>query len=423
MAAVIDKYAFSLFLNPKNFVGGANLAISSLAGLTKSFTAAALTIAGTDIFAGMLKNYNATATSLGRLSETTGEDLKTLEAWQITVRDSGGDVNALAGTIKGLNADMANFDKFGESKTLETFARLGISIKKANGETKQATELLSDFAKVQTRFNDRDAANFAAQLGIDEGTFIALRRAGNNIDSLLGRNKRLAVINQADVDMMKEFNALSSQFKQTWTAISAVLMREALPIVRDYLKPAFEAFVTYLIDNKENIKDFFKGAGEVAKQLYAVIKPVFDYIVESVKGLKEELAGVETDWTGSFKILLTVLKAVAAVLKFIWEMLMSAVKLVVWLSQKGGGLIGKVAGWFTKDQAAADLQAQNAAAQARFIQEHPELATKQAALQAGSSVNTGDIIIQTAATSPDGIGEAVATAIQDLDLQYNVGAA
>ncbi len=264
MAAVIDKYAFSLFLNPKNFVGGANLAISSLAGLTKSFTAAALTIAGTDIFAGMLKNYNATATSLGRLSETTGEDLKTLEAWQITVRDSGGDVNALAGTIKGLNADMANFDKFGESKTLETFARLGISIKKANCETKQATELLSDFAKVQTRFNDRDAANFAAQLGIDEGTFIALRRAGNNIDSLLGRNKRLAVINQADVDMMKEFNALSSQFKQTWTAISAVLMREALPIVRDYLKPAFEAFVAYLIDNKENIKDFFKGAWEVA---------------------------------------------------------------------------------------------------------------------------------------------------------------
>ena len=221
---------------------------------------------------------------------------------------------------------------------------------------------------------------------------------------------------------MKEFNALSSQFKQTWTAISAVLMREALPIVRDYLKPAFEAFVAYLIDNKDNIKDFFKGAWEVAKQLYGVIKPVFDYIVASVKGLKKELSGVETDWAGSFEILLTVLKAVAEVLKFIWEMLMSAVKLIVWLAQKGGGLIGKVVGWFTQDQTAADLQAQNAAAQARFIQEHPELAAKQAALQNSSSVNTGDIIIQTAATSPEGIGEAVATTIQDLNLQYNVGA-
>lgn len=423
MAAVIDKYAFSLFLNPKNFVGGANLAISSLAGLTKSFTAAALTIAGTDIFSGMLKNYNATATSLGRLSETTGEDLKTLEAWQITVRDSGGDVNALAGTIKGLNDDMAAFENYGESKTLGVFARLGINIRKSNGEMKHGTELLREFAKVQAGMDERRALSFARDLGIDEGTFIALRRAGKDIDSVLGKNRQLSVINQKDVDMMKEFNALSSQFRQTWTAISAVLMREALPIVRDYLKPAFEAFVAYLIDNRENIKDFFKGAWEVAKQLYAVIKPLFDYIVASVKGLKNELSGVETDWAGSFEILLTVLKAVAEVLKVIWEMLMAAVKLVVWLSQKGGGLIGKVVGWFGNDQATADLQAQNAAAQARFMQEHPELAAKQAALQNSSSVNTGDIIINTAATTPEGIGEAVATTIQDLNLQYNVGAA
>ncbi len=111
-------------------------------------------------------------------------------------------------------------------------------------------------------------------------------------------------------------------------------------------------------------------------------------------------------------------------MKFIWEMLMAAVRVVVWLSQKSGGLIGKVVGWFTKDQATADLQVQNAAVQARFIQEHPELATKQAALQAqanNSSITIGDITVNTAATTPEGTGEAVAANLEDL-LKLQVGA-
>lgn len=412
MSGVIDKYAFSLFLDSKGFAGGANLALTSLNGLTKGFGVAALALAGIDLFGGMLKTYNDLSTGLGRTSEITGESVKDLEAWRITVRDSGGDVNAFTGTIKGLNADMANFATNGESKTLPVFARLGIGVRKSNGELKKGSELLQEFAKVQSRFGEREAMNFAQQLGIDEGTFIAIRRAGKDIDGILGRNRKLAVVNQGDVRLMEQMNALSSQFKQMWDALAVVLMREALPVLRDEIKPALEAFVKYLIDHKEDIKAFFKGAWETAKELWSAVKPIFEFFKNGIKDIVNALGGWDKIATG-IKITFETIKGT----------IIEIAKWISWIldrASEGAGIFGN---WFGSTKAGVGVADFFGGAGNWVGKAANWVSDKVAGATSTRDINVGDIIVHTQATTPDGIGAAVKSNIQGMDLKYNAGAA
>jgi hypothetical protein len=268
MAGVIDKFVFALFLDTKNFKQGADTAEKSVNGIKRTILQAYSAIGGINLFRTMLNDYSATAVELGRLSESTGENLRELEAWKLTVRDAGSDVGAFFGTLKMLNDEMANIKNYGTSASLATFQRLGISVYGANGQLKKGTDLLKDIGKRLVELDVRQAFNFGKALGLDEGTIIVLRRYGEGLEKIVKQNEKRALITKQDVANGMAYQKMLSELKQTFLSLEKAVVPEILKALKEIM-PQLQSGLIAVIP--------------LFKNLLSVVAPTAKFLAETAK--------------------------------------------------------------------------------------------------------------------------------------------
>jgi len=269
MAGVIDKFVFALFLDTKNFKQGADVAERSVNGLRRTILQAYTAIGGIDIFRRMITDYSNTSVELGRLSEVTGESLKELEAWKLTVRDAGSDTGSFFGTLKMLNDEMANIKNYGSSQSLATFQRLGITVYSANGKLKKGTELLKDIAGRLSKFKENSQAfNFGKALGLDEGTIFVLRRYGEGIEKIVKQNEKRALITKQDVANGMAYQKMLSDLKQTFLSLEKAVVPEILKALKEIM-PQLQSGLIAVIP--------------LFKNLLSVVAPTAKFLAETAK--------------------------------------------------------------------------------------------------------------------------------------------
>lgn len=281
MAGVIDKFVFALFLDTKNFKSGADVAERSVNGLRRTILRAYTAIGGIDLFRRMITDYSNTAVELGRLSEVTGESLKELEAWKLTVRDAGSDTSSFFGTLKMLNDEMANIKNYGSSQSLATFQRLGITVYSANGKLKKGTELLKDVAGRLSKFKENSQAfNFGKALGLDEGTIIVLRRYGEGIERVVKQNEKRALISRQDVLNGMAYQKMLSDLKQTFLSLEKAVVPEILKALKEIM-PQLQAGLLAVIP-------LFKGLIPLVSALAQDLASVAKYFEKVGESLAEQ---------------------------------------------------------------------------------------------------------------------------------------
>jgi len=277
MAGVIDKFVFALFLDTRNFKQGADTAEKAVNGIKRTILQAYSAIGGINLFRTMLNDYSATAVELGRLSESTGENLRELEAWKLTVRDAGSDVGAFFGTLKMLNDEMANIKNYGTSASLATFQRLGISVYGANGQLKKGTDLLKDIGKRLVELDVRQAFNFGKALGLDEGTIIVLRRYGEGIEKIVKQNEKRALITKQDVANGIAYQRMLSELKQTFLSLEKAVVPEILKALKEIMPqlqkgliaviPLFKNLLGLIAPTVEELSKLVKYFEEIGENL------------------------------------------------------------------------------------------------------------------------------------------------------------
>ena len=265
----IDKYVFALMLDSSNFEKGANLATKAANGVKNTLLKTYSIIGGIDLFKSMLTDYTETTRSIDNLNLITGENITTLQAWKKSIQDVGGNVGAFENTLKGLSNSLADLRQFGKyDDRLGILGWRGISLYE-NGRMKNATTLLSEIAKKIKDMNEADAFSLARALGIDESTYRLFRLHGENIDNLIKKNERWAVLNKEDVKTLHKYDKIVSDFKNSWQALSRTLVSSVLPVLQKDIFPEIEKLVVYLTDHKDEITQFFstlaKGAIEAGK--------------------------------------------------------------------------------------------------------------------------------------------------------------
>ena len=245
MASIVDKFVFALMLDAKGFKEGAETAKSALVSIKNAFLKTYSLVGGFDLFKNMLYTYTDVSKSIDDFSLVTGENIYQLQAWQKAIQDTGGDINGLQGTIRKFTDMQVQLKRYGTASGIEEFLRVGI-----DPRGKSAFQILQQVGKLLSTVKDNARAfNIARNLGIDESTFIMLRRYGENFDKIIKSNERYAFINRSAIAQTREYNRIVSHFKTSWLQLSQSIMREVLPVLEYKLFPIIEKTTNYLLND------------------------------------------------------------------------------------------------------------------------------------------------------------------------------
>lgn len=259
MASVIDKYVFALFLDASNFAKNTNLAEKAVGSLRSTILKTYTTIGGIDLFKNMLSSYTDTARSVGRLSEVTGENIKTLQAWQYAMSASGGEVSSMNSALIAFSEEMGQIKNYGTSSHLALFQRLGIDVYNANGKLKTATNLLYDTAKVFSQLDNLRAFDFGRSLGLNDDMIILLRRYGENLETVIKSSEKFAVIKQRDIMLTRQYDAMLAELRIMFLQLASAIGPEFIKWFRDTGMKEIQQVFGYFVAHQAEIAQGFRN--------------------------------------------------------------------------------------------------------------------------------------------------------------------
>lgn len=284
----IDKYVFALMLDSSNFEKGANLATKAANGIKSTLLKTYSIVGGIDLFKNMVTDYTNAARSIDNLNMITGENITTLQAWQKSIQDVGGNVGAFEGTLKGLSQSFANLRQFGRvDERLGLLGWQGIDLYK-DGRMKKASEVLLDISKRIKEMNESDAFSWASALGIDESTYRLFRLHGENLEQIIRKNEKWAVLKRKDIKATEQYDKIVSDFKQSWLNFSREITSSVLPVVQQELLPALNDMNKYLINNRGSIQEVLTNFANLSVGAVKYINQLMGAVGRSIGEIQGE---------------------------------------------------------------------------------------------------------------------------------------
>lgn len=274
MAGVINelvtKFDFKGDTKPlTDFNDGLSGSIKLLAGIGAA-TAAAIGAVGA-YTASILKSIDP----LTQLHRETNVAVATIQELGFVASQTGSDAGALQSTIGSLS------QKIGEAaqKGSEDFARLGISVRNANGQVKNADQVLDE---VRVRFQQlglsmNEQRGFASALGIDTSLLQMMNLTGNQIAELRAEASAMGTLTNEQAEQATAFN---DAMQKMGFAVDAVKQSLAVGLAPEMTRMA--GVISDLIaENKEWIIEGLQATAKFIGDLLAAINrllPVFGLI-------------------------------------------------------------------------------------------------------------------------------------------------
>ena len=85
--------------------------------------------------------------SIGKLSQTMGENIEEMDAWGEAVARNGGSAEAFQGTIQSLQGSLQEMKITGGGEMINTLAMLGVQATDSGGQIKSAFDILPEIAR------------------------------------------------------------------------------------------------------------------------------------------------------------------------------------------------------------------------------------------------------------------------------------
>lgn len=187
------------------------------------------------------------------LSAETGVAVERLQELQYIASVSNSSAGALASTMGTLSA------KIGEAaqKGSEEFSRLGISVRYANGQVKDADQILGE---VGQRFRTlglslREQRSFAESLGIDPSLVTMLNRTSEEMDSLSQRARELGTLTEEQTAFAQDYNDSMTSLRFSLDGVRRLIAIGLGP----ELKKMTESLTELIAENKDWIVNGIKA--------------------------------------------------------------------------------------------------------------------------------------------------------------------
>ncbi|MCK5133228.1 MAG: hypothetical protein KAR40_13885 [Candidatus Sabulitectum sp.] len=151
-------------------------------------------------------------------ADANGIAVESIGELEFAVQRQGGSVDGLRSSLANLNKSIGEVER-GTGRAKLAFEDYDITIKKANGDTKTADELLVDLNKKFGDLSRAKQSDLAAKLGIDKGTIRLLQTAPDELERLTSQAKALGVLSRKDAEAAAKFNDGLTNMAQVINAI------------------------------------------------------------------------------------------------------------------------------------------------------------------------------------------------------------
>lgn len=205
-----------------------------------------------------IQGFVSDAVELERLADITGESVENLSAWKQAIDAAGEDGSAFLGTIRGITENVNNLLVSGSGDVRAYLNQLGVDIFDTNGQLKETTDILMDVAGAWDSYSSREQAMIGKHLGIDDGTIRFLQKGGDEVGSLLAKQKELGVVTAAQAKSAKEISTAYYQLQNIWRTTANALIADLLPAIK-WLIEGLNMASQWVIANKPIVYGFLIG--------------------------------------------------------------------------------------------------------------------------------------------------------------------
>jgi len=281
---LVTEFTFKGSTKPlENFNLNMTDAIGLLAKGTALFTAGAIALNGFVI------STLAGADAQGQLANTLGVSIEEIQKLGFVASVSGSSAAQLESSLEGIN------ERIGEAsiKGSETFNRLGISVRGANGEVKKADKVLLEVRDSFERLNlsSAEQSKILSELGIDKSLQQSLNLTRQQIADLGAEAEAFGLMDEEDTKKVIEFNDSLTKLTFGFDSLRKMVAISLAPQITGIS----DGFSNFLKVNKDLIVNGIGKTFEVLNAGLGAISRVgsaFITMIDKTIGLDNALIGL-----------------------------------------------------------------------------------------------------------------------------------
>lgn len=445
------------------FLGLGNSALGAIGGI----------LALGSMVAGVI-GKTAELDQLGKFSDLIGENIGAVDAWSQSAIRAGGTAQGFQSSIESLNEKMVDASIKGTNEITPFFNQLGISIVDVNGKAKKSLEILPELAGAFEGLDKQESAGLGKKLGLDQGTIMLLQSGRAEVEAMVDRQTKLGVATREAADLSAKFNDQMADLKQTLSFSSQSILVSVLPALTWMLEGLTDVS-QWMGENQVLVEGFFIGIGlaalkfvippmiTMATAVWAAVAPflaigvaiatvgaaialIYEDIVAFNSGQDSLIGSMIEKWPilgdiikGVGDTIKTVIDGLSSLAEFMFDLFTKPEKALEKLKSMAGGVVGFFG--FGDDSSDEEIKKTTEEdksdngflpgrdmikkAQQSIIvaSAAPITAQTSSSIQNSTSSNsrsitvqTGDTVIQTQATDPEGIARNFT---QELESQLN----
>ena len=248
------------------------------AGKAIAVVAAGAATAGAAIFAFTSKIAEQND-EIGKLAQRIGVTAQAINELGFVAQLNGGSVNGMNSSLENL-AKTSSEAARGLGAGVEAFGLLGISATEANGQIKQADDLMLDVADAISQLSSQSQKlELLNKLGIDSSLLLSLEQGRKAILAQRKEVQELGFIldkdaTQSAANFNDEMLRIGTVVKGVSSAIGTKLMKQITPMI--------QAFVSWFKANKEilkqNLNSFFEKLTKTITVIFNIVRRVVNVV-------------------------------------------------------------------------------------------------------------------------------------------------
>lgn len=243
--------------------------------------------------------------SLINLSAETGVSVGRLQELQYIAEVSNSTAGALTSSMGGLARKIGEAAQQGS----EDFARLGISVRDARGEVKDADQVLEEIGRRfdQLGLSRAEQQSFAEKLGIDPSLITLLNRSSEEMAMLSKRAQELGTLTEEQTTFAQDYNDSMTTMRFAMDGVRRLVAVGLGPEI----KRLTEGFTELLAENKDWIVNGAKTSMDLLIDFGGLLKRTWPILAAGTAvfvGLKVATLG----WAGALGILTAPAVVIAA---------------------------------------------------------------------------------------------------------------
>ena len=171
----------------------------------------------------------ANMVALDNFSYTIDESVESVDAFSKAIVSMGGSASDAQSTLSTLFSKVKEASKDSASSAALDFAKMGVSVKDANGQTKDLMSVLYDLSGAVEGMDASKAREYIESIGITDRTVVeAMMRGRKELEGMIRTQKEMGVVSKESAENARAFDAavgrLSNAFQRTRQSITEALL-------------------------------------------------------------------------------------------------------------------------------------------------------------------------------------------------------